>query len=122
MEGKSYFPDGSEERRGLWIIPLQDSVEMLAALWNAVLNSLTALYSLASSKRFSNFARVNLTILPPSCFVGRVDPSNGTEFWRKVTLTSRNCLMKVAASCGVSLLGIQLKPNQDATPARPSHD
>jgi len=68
MEGKSYFPDGSEERRGLWIIPLQDSVEMLGALRNAVLNSLTTVYSLASSKRFSNFARVNITILLPIMF------------------------------------------------------
>ena len=39
MEGKPHFPDGSEERAGLWIIPLQDSIEMLGALQEAILDS-----------------------------------------------------------------------------------
>ena len=39
MEGKPHFPNGSEERAGLWIIPLEDSIEMLGALQNAILDS-----------------------------------------------------------------------------------
>jgi len=85
MEGKPHFLDGSEECVGLWIIPLQDSVEMLSALWNAVLDSPHSPVQSVLQQKVFKFCESKLYHSAPPCFVGRVDPSNGTEFWRKVT-------------------------------------
>jgi len=85
MEGKPHFSDGSEERSCLWIILLQDSVEMLGAMRNTILDSSYSPVQSGLQQRSSNSVRVNPTILPPPCFVDRVDPSNGKKFWRKVT-------------------------------------
>ena len=77
MEGEPHFPNESEERAGLWIIPLQDSIEMLGALRNAILDSTYSLVQSNLQQKIFKFYQNKPYHSAPPYFVSRVDPSNG---------------------------------------------
>ena len=58
---------------------------MLGALWNTVLDSPHGPVQSGLQQKVFKFCQSKPYHSAPSCFVGRVDPSDGTEFWRKVT-------------------------------------
>jgi len=68
MQVEPHLFDESKERTRLWIITLQDGIEVKIALWKTMHDSPDTPYKPACHNKSPNYAKTKLTILDHHCF------------------------------------------------------